>query len=140
MVQLESAIGHSMGKSPLDLGKRERQIVEAVYRLGEASVADVRKQLQDPPSYSAVRAMLGSLVEKGVLKQRQEGKRYVYRPAMSRDKASKSALRNMLATFFGGEPLSAVAALLDVSADLLTEDDLKRMKQLIEQAQQENRK
>ena len=82
-----------MGRFPLDVGKRERQIVESVYRLGEASVSDVRQDLNDPPSYSAVRAMLGFLVEKDVLKYRRDGKRYLYRPAMSREKASKSALR-----------------------------------------------
>ena len=129
-----------MSRFPLDVGKRERQIVESVYRLGEASVAEVRKDLNDPPSYSTVRAMLGLLVEKNVLKYRREGKRYLYRPAMSREKASKSALRSMLSTFFAGEPLDAVAALLDVSAKSLTDEDLKGMKQLIEQAQQENRK
>ena len=69
-------------KRPLDLGKRERQIVEVVYRLGEASVRQVLQEVPDPPSYSAVRAMLGYLVDKGALKQRQEGKRYLYRPAV----------------------------------------------------------
>jgi len=126
-----------MRNHPLNVGKRERQIVEAVYRLGEASVADVRGQLSDPPSYSAVRAMLGLLVEKGLLKFRQQGKRYLYRPAMPHDKASKSALRNVLSTFFAGNPSDAMAALLDVSARNLTDDDLVRMKQLIEQAQRE---
>ena len=65
----------------MELGKRERQIVEAVYRLGEASVSDVVSELSDPPTYSSVRAMLGLLVRKKVLKQRQDGKRYLYRPA-----------------------------------------------------------
>jgi BlaI family transcriptional regulator, penicillinase repressor len=129
-----------MSRFPLDVGKRERQIVESVYRLGEASVADVRQDLNDPPSYSAVRAMLGFLVEKDVLKYRRDGKRYLYRPAMPRDKARKSALRSVVSTFFAGEPLDAVAALLDVSAKNLTAEDLNRMKQLIKQAQQENRK
>lgn len=125
-------------KRPLDLGKRERQIVEAVYRLGEASVADVLGELADPPSYSAVRAMLGLLVEKGVLKYRREGKRYLYRPAVPKEKVRQSALSNVLSTFFAGDPLDAMAALLDVSAKQLTDDDLQRMQQLIEQARQEN--
>ncbi len=128
-----------MRKFPLDLGKRERQIVESVYRLGEASVTEVLREVTDPPSYSAVRAMLGQLVEKGVLKYRQDGKRYLYRPAVPKEKARRSALSNLLSTFFAGEPLDAMAALLDVSAKKLTDEDLQRMKRLIEQTQQENR-
>ena len=129
----------AMSKSPLDLGKRERQIVESVYRLGEASVADVLRDLRDPPSYSAVRAMLGLLVEKNVLKYRRDGKRYLYQPAVPREKVRKSALRSVLLTFFADEPLDAMAALLDVSAKDLTDEDLERMKKLIEQAQKECR-
>jgi predicted transcriptional regulator len=123
--------------SPLEVGKRERQLVEAVYRLGEASVGDVRSQLRDPPSYSSVRAMLGLLTAKGVLKFRRDGKRYLYRPAVPRAAASRSALRNLLSTFFGGSPADAMAALLDVSSGSLTEDDLSRMRQLIEDASRE---
>jgi predicted transcriptional regulator len=127
-------------KSPLDLGKRERQIVEAVYRLGEASVADVLAELPDPPTYSTVRAMLGQLLEKRLLKCRRDGKRYLYRPATPKEQVSRSALQNVLATFFGGEPADAMAALLDVSAENLTQDDIARMRQLIERAARENRK
>jgi predicted transcriptional regulator len=126
------------GNSPFDLAKRERQIVETVYRLGEASVADVLRELADPPSYSAVRAMLGQLVHNGAIKLRRDGKRYLYRPAMPKDKASRSALQNLLATFFAGRPAEAMAALLDVSAGKLTLDDITRMRQLIDRAAQEN--
>jgi predicted transcriptional regulator len=126
-------------KSPLDLGKRERQIVEAVYRLGEASVAHVRAELADPPSYSAVRAMLGLLVEKGVLKFRRDGKRYLYRAAMPKEKARKSALRNLLKTFFSGRATDAMAALLEVSAGDLSDEDLDRLRALIDQARNEDR-
>lgn len=118
----------------MELGKRERQIVEAVYRLGEAAVADVLGELADPPTYSSVRAMLGLLVRKKVLKQRQDGKRHLYRPAAAVEKTSRTVLKNVLATFFGGEPTDVVAALLDVS-DGLSPETLKRMKQLIEDAQ-----
>jgi BlaI family transcriptional regulator, penicillinase repressor len=128
-----------MGKLPLELGKRERQIVEAVYRLGEAPVAEVLRELKNPPSYSAVRAMLGMLVEKGFLKYRRDGKRYLYRPAVSKETARKSALQSLLSTFFEGEPLNAMAALLDVSSANLTDEDLCRMKQMIEQTRRENR-
>lgn len=127
-----------MSKSPLDLGKRERQIVESVYRLGEASVADVLRELNKPPTYSTVRAMLGQLVEKGVLKQRQDGKRYLYRPAVAKEKVQRSALRNVLSTFFAGDPFDAMAALLDISQH--PDEDLQRLKQLIERNKQENQK
>ncbi|WP_010582324.1 BlaI/MecI/CopY family transcriptional regulator [Schlesneria paludicola] len=126
------------GPSPLELGKRERQLVEAVYRLGEASVAQVLAELTDPPSYSSVRAMLSILVEKKILRQRHEGKRYLYRPATSRETARRSAFHQLLRTFFSGEPTAALATLLDLSAGQLTTDDLDRMKQLIEKTRQEN--
>ncbi len=129
-----------MSKSPLDLGKRERQIVESIYRLGEAAVSDVLAELTDPPSYSSVRAMLGQLVQKGVLKQRQEGKRYLYRPAVSKDKARQSVLKNVLATFFEGNPLDAMVAMLDISDEQLAEDDLRRLKGLIEKTRKENQR
>jgi len=125
-----------MASSGLELGKRERQLAEAVYRLGEASVAYVLEELPDPPSYSAVRAMLGLLVRKKVLRLRRNGKRYLYRPATAKEVASRSALSNVLATFFGGEPAKVVATLLDVS-ETLTATELDQMKQLIEQARKE---
>lgn len=123
--------------APLDLGKRERQIVETLYRLGEASVAEVRTALPNPPSYSAVRAMLNLLAEKRVVTFRRDGKRYLYRPVKSKEKVRRSALRNVMRTFFGDQPADVVAALLDDAAGELTRDDLERMKRLIDQAEQE---
>ena len=122
--------------SELELGKRERQIAEAVIRLGEASVADVLKELREPPTYSSVRAMLGLLVRKKVLKQRKVGRRYLYRPAVAPEKTRRSILRNVLATFFGGQPDTMVAALLDVSDDL-DPTTLTRMRSLIDEAMKE---
>lgn len=122
-----------MGEVPL--GRREREIVEAVYRLGEASVAAVRKALTEPPSYSAVRAMLNLLVQKGVLTFRQDGKRYLYRAVASKGKVGRAALRNLVRNFFGGQPLNVVAALLDGSAGRLTSGELDRIKQLIDHAE-----
>lgn len=121
-------------KTPLELGKRERQILETVQRLGEGSVADIRAHLADPPSYSAVRTMLGLLVDKGWLKLRRDGKRYLYRSAASRERSQRTALRRLLATFFGGAPDDAVAALLDVSAGQMTDQQWDRITQLIEAA------
>jgi BlaI family transcriptional regulator, penicillinase repressor len=129
----------SRSSSPLDVGKRERQIVEAVYRLGEASVARVLAELADPPSYSAVRAILTTLVGKKVLAFRQEGKKYLYRARTSHESAGRSALQRLLHTFFAGQPTHAVAALLDVSAGSLTHEDLDNMKSLIEQARRETK-
>src|SRR4030095_6190820 len=95
------------------LGRRERQILEAVYRLGRASASDVQAQLPDPPSYSAVRAMLRILEEKGHLRHESDGPRYVYLPVVPRDRARRSALRHVVDTFFSGSVEQAVAALLD---------------------------
>lgn len=126
-------------KTPLELGRRERQIIETVHRLGEASVAQVREHLEDPPSYSAVRTMLGLLAEKGWLKFRADGKRYLYRPAAAKEQSQRSALRRLLGTFFGGSPGDAMAALLDISSDELTDEQLHRLTDLIEQARREKR-
>jgi predicted transcriptional regulator len=128
-----------MAKTPneKDLGARERQIMDVIYQLGEAAVGDVRDRLPNPPSYSAVRTMIRHLEGKGLLKHRQDGARYVYRPVRSRESASRSALRHLLATFFGGSAPDAVAAILDVSAEKLDDQDLKRIRQLIDQARKE---
>ena len=121
-------------KTPLELGRRERQIVETVTRLGEASVADVRGNLADPPSYSAVRSMLGLLVDKSWLKYRCQGRKYLYRSAVSRRKNQQTAITKMLHTFFAGSATDAVAALLDTSAKDLSDEKLNQIKEMIEQA------
>lgn len=117
------------------LGRRERQIVEAVYRLGEASVADVRRALPDPPSYSAVRATLGLLAAKNLVSYRHQGKRYLYRPVTPKTTVRRSALRELVLNFFGGRPADAVAALLDGTAGRLEPDDFERIKRRIENAE-----
>lgn len=124
-------------KSARDLGRRERQIMDAIFQLGEASVSDVLARLPDPPSYSAVRTMIRLLEAKGFLKHRRDGNRYVYRPTQSHETASRSALQHLLATFFAGSATDAVAAILNLSADDMTDEDLQRMEALIEQARQE---
>jgi predicted transcriptional regulator len=127
------------GKSsgPLSLGKRERQIVETLYRLGEASVADVHGELAEAPTYSTVRAMLNLLVKKGQLAVRHEGKRYLYKPISSKEKVRRSVLRQLVRTFFSSDPADAVAALIDGSAGRLSGEDLERIKQLIARAEQD---
>lgn len=123
----------------MDLGRRERQIADVVYRLDEASVAEVREELADPPSYSSVRTMLGVLVRKRVLKQRRDGNRYLYRPATPKERARQSVLRHVLATFFTGRPEDAIAAILEDSAAELDDEKLDRIRCLVDQARREGR-
>lgn len=126
-------------KTPLELGRRERQIVESVIKLEEASVAEVRDTLEDPPSYSTVRTMLGVLVGKKWLKQRREGKRILYRPSAGPEKTRQTAITRLVETFFAGSPVDAMASLLESSASDLTDQELKRMADMINQARKENR-
>jgi BlaI family transcriptional regulator, penicillinase repressor len=129
-----------MGKAPShSLSRRERQIMDIVYSRGEASAAVVHAGLPDPPSYSAVRALLSILVEKGHLKHRRQEGRYIYVPTRRRAQAGRSALRRVLDTFFEGSLEKAVAALLHGSDANLSPDELRRLGQLIEQARKEGR-
>jgi predicted transcriptional regulator len=128
-----------MGRKPdaRQLGARERQIMDAVFQLGEASVSDVRERLADPPSYSAVRTMIGYLEGKGLLKHRRVGMKYVYRPTQSAETASRSALKHLLETFYRRSPAKAVAAILEVASGDLTEHELKKIEALIEHARKD---
>ncbi len=121
------------------LSRRERQIMDVIYRLGEATAQEVLDGLPDPPTYSAVRGLLRILEEKGHLKHRQDGPRYVYQPTVTREKARRYALQQVLSTFFDGSPTQAVAALLDLSAQNLTDDELDRLEALIEGVRKEGR-
>jgi predicted transcriptional regulator len=121
------------------LSRRERQIMDILYRQGRATAAEIHEALPDPPSYSAVRAMLRILEEKGHIRHEAEDLRYVFMPVVPRDKARRSAVRHMLDTFFDGSPEQAVATLLDVSARDLSEKDLDRMAALIDKARKEGR-
>src|SRR5262245_59475830 len=133
--------GGTVVSSPVhaDLGRRERQIVEVVYRLGRATVAEVLENLPDPPSYSSVRAMLRILESKGHLKHEQDGPRYVYRPAVHREKASRSALNHLVRTFFAGSTSRAVAALLEDSDAALSDEDVERLSKLIRKTRKQGR-
>jgi predicted transcriptional regulator len=121
------------------LSRRERQIMDILYQRGKASANDVRDAMPDAPSYSAVRAMLRVLEEKGHIRHQEEGMKYVYAPVIAAGKAKRSAVKHVLDTFFGGSPEQAVAALLDVSSSRLTNEELDRMAQLIEKARQEGK-
>ena len=121
--------------SHVDLGRRERQIMDAIHQLGEASVNDVLERLPDPPSYSSVRTMMRLLETKGYLKHRRQGMKYVYRPTQAPDKARRSALQHVLKTFFAGSAPDAVAAVLDLSGDKISPEELDRLARLIDKAQ-----
>lgn len=123
-----------------NLSRRERQIMDILYQRGRASASEILAALPDPPSYSAVRAKLRVLEEKGHVRHEAEELHYVYLPTTARDTARRSALRHMLATFFDGSVEQTVAALLDVSASNLSEQDLDRIGRLIEDARREAQK
>ncbi len=128
-----------MAPSHHQLSRRERQIMDIIYRLGEATAAEVMENLPDPPSYSAVRALMRILEEKTHLRHRQEGPRYVYQPTVPHDAAKQSALKHVLSTFFEGSVSQAVAALLDLGRDDLTDAELERLARLIDLTQDEGR-
>jgi BlaI family transcriptional regulator, penicillinase repressor len=117
-----------------DLSRRERQILDILYERGEATAADVQAALPEPPSYSAVRALLRILEEKGHVRHKQDGPRYVYLPTVARDNAKKSALRHMLKTFFDGSAEQAISALLDENSSSLSSAELDRLARLIDTA------
>lgn len=126
-------------KEPSTLSRRERQIMDIIYSRGQASASEVMENLSDPPGYSAVRALLRVLEEKGHLRHKQDGQRYVFSPTVERERAKRSALRRVLQTFFDDSAEDAVAALLDISQKSLSDDELKRMENLIKQARREGR-
>lgn len=129
----------SASSNPLDqLGARERQIIEALFRLGNASVAEVRDALTDPPTYSTVRGMLGLLERKGLVSHHRDGLRYVYSPTVALERAKKRALRHLVTTFFDGSPERVVSALLGL--DETKAMDLDRLRELVRQAERDEQK
>lgn len=126
-------------QAPLDLGRRERQIMEVVYARGQASVAEVLESLPDPPGYSAVRAMLNTLEEKGHLRRKKSGKKFLYLPTVSAEKARRSVLKNLLATFFDGSAAQAMASLIEMDKDKLSSEDLDRLSKMIDDAKKGGR-
>ena len=123
-----------------NLSRRERQIMEILYSRGGTTAAEVHTAMEDAPSYSAVRALLRILEDKGHVRHEQDGPRYVFTPKLHRDKARRSAIRHMMETFFEGSPEQAVAALLDVSSSKLSQEELDRLALLIENARGESKR
>ena len=124
-----------MPKQPhTTLSRRERQIMDILYQRGRASAAEIHEAIPDAPTYSAVRAKLRVLEEKGHIRHQEQDLRYIYLPTLPREKAKQSALRHMIETFFEGSTEQAVAALLDSSSARLSGKELDRLSQLIENA------
>ena len=122
-----------------DLSRRERQIMDVIYQRGQATASEVLEGLPDPPSYSAVRALLRVLETKGHARHKQEGNRYIYLPSQPRNRAAQSALTQVVQTFFGGSVEQTVAMLLSDADTRLSEAELSRLAELIEQAKEGGR-
>jgi BlaI family transcriptional regulator, penicillinase repressor len=114
------------------LARRERQVMDILYRVGEATAQEVMDQMPDPPTYSAVRALLATMIEKSLVSFRKDSRRYVYRPAVPEKKAKRSALKQLLSTFFEGKPENLVAALLDPKDQQLSSDEIEKIRSLIQ--------
>ncbi|HEY2806576.1 MAG TPA: BlaI/MecI/CopY family transcriptional regulator [Gemmatimonadales bacterium] len=123
----------------LSLGRRERQLTEAIFRLGRATVGEVLAELPDPPSYSAVRAMLGKLEKKGFVRHQEDGPRYVYLPGVPTERARRTAMQNLVETFFQGSAESAAAALLGMTDTEVDPSTISRLATKVAQARQEGR-
>jgi predicted transcriptional regulator len=119
--------------NPLDLSRRERQIIDIVFRLGRATASDVQAQMDDAPTYTTVRGLLRILEAKGHLRHEEEDGRYVYSPRMTKRRAGRSVLAHVVQTFFDGSPSRAMAALLG-SGEELTADELDRLAALVAKA------
>ena len=124
-------------QSIINLSRRERQIMDIIYQNGNATAAEVQKLLPDPPSYSSVRALLRVLEEKGYLKHKEQGPRYIYSPTITMEKAKNSALKHVMQTFFDNSTENVVAALLNISDSKLTADELDRLTNLINKMRKE---
>ncbi len=125
-------------KTPQQLSRRERQIMDILYKRGRATAAEVLEGMADPPSYSAVRALLRVLLDKGHVRYAKDGARYVYSPKKPRRQAARNALSHVLQTFYGGSTYQAAAALLDASDHDMSPEELEQLSRLIDQAKKED--
>ena len=130
-----------MAKSPVPpLSRRERQIMDVLYRAGRATAAEVQAGVPSPPGYSAVRTLLRILEEKGHVRHEQDGPRYVYIPTVGRDKAKRSALTHVVNTFFDGSASQVMAALFELSPRDLADEEIVRLRELIDHAKRARQK
>lgn len=121
------------------LSRRERQIMDALYRLGKASGPEIRDAMPNPPTYTAVRTQLTILQEKGHVKFERDGAKYIYEPVVPRDEMAKSVIANVVDNFFGGSVERVVATLVDNEEANLSDDDLARLSEIIENARRQGR-
>ena len=121
---------------PLPLSRREREIMEVLYRLGEAGVGEVVARIPDRPSYNSVRVTLGILAKKGHVTYHKDGRRYVYSPTVPHSEASKSAVHSLLRTFFRGSHSTAILTMLDMSEADLSEEELREIESWIKNARE----
>jgi BlaI family penicillinase repressor len=128
---------HEMNQKEHRLTRRERQIMEVIYRLGEATVLEVRTQLTEPPSYSSVRKLLSILEEKGAVRHIERDRRYVYLPTISKREQRRSALRHLMETFFENSTSGVVTALMDMLAARMTDEEFQNLADLIDRKRKE---
>jgi BlaI family transcriptional regulator, penicillinase repressor len=128
-----------MGEKNNDLSRRERQIMDFLYQAGRASAAEVLEALPDPPGYSAVRATLRILEQKGHVRHEEDGRAYVFIPVLKKDAARKRALTHLLKTFFDNSTEQAVAALVDLAGPKASAAELDRIRRIIDDARREGR-
>jgi predicted transcriptional regulator len=126
-------------KKPRGFSRREKEMMDIVYRLGQATAAEVRRDMASPPSYSSVRSTLSGLERKGHLRHEFDGNRYIYSPTLRREKARLSALEHLLTTFFDGSAAEVVAALIESKGSDLKAEELEELSSLIEQTRREGR-
>ncbi|MFC2159018.1 BlaI/MecI/CopY family transcriptional regulator [Acidobacteriota bacterium] len=126
-------------KTPLNqLSRRERQIMDIIFKESRATAAEIHDRIPEPPSYSTVRALLSILERKGYIRHHADGPRYVYTPTMSQEKAKKKALQHLIQTFFNGSTEKVMAALLDISSSDLSEEEFDKLIEMINQAKKED--
>jgi len=135
MTKASTGVGQRLAK----LSRRERQCLDILFQRGQATVADVQEALADPPSYSAVRATLNVLVDKGHAQHKQDGPRYVYLPAIPAGSARSAAVQHLVQTFFGGSAEEAAVALLESSDTQVSRDAIERLTRSIQSARKEGR-
>jgi BlaI family transcriptional regulator, penicillinase repressor len=122
------------------LSRRERQVMNILYARGQATAAEIHEALPDPPTFSATRAIIRTLEEKGHIRHAEQGLRYIYTPVVPAEKAKRSALAHVVSTFFAGSPSQLMATLLESSTANVTDDELRRLEEMIQRAKEEKKK
>ncbi|MDN5201047.1 BlaI/MecI/CopY family transcriptional regulator [Fulvivirgaceae bacterium BMA10] len=122
-----------------NLSKRERQIIDIIHKMSEASVMDVLDRLPDPPTYNSIRAIIMIMVKKGYLRHRKEGKKYLYQPVAKEETVKQGALGHLLTTFFDGSAPKAISSILNITSSKLSKEDFQELKQMIEDAEKKTK-